>query len=124
MPPLGGSPGVARWTGLSGVRLQAFDRVGGARHGPIDADSPLGGFSLAQAGFDETALLGMPSSAAATGLVDEVVPVEQMPARLLTYAEHLGRISDRKAPDGTRRDATEYLTRDLRAPARQAWPRL
>lgn len=27
-----------------------------------------GGFSLAQAGFDETALLGMPSSAAATGL--------------------------------------------------------
>src|SRR5262252_5101096 len=70
-----------------------------------------GGFSLAQAGFDETALLGMPSSAAATGLVDEVVPVEQMPARLLAYAQHLGRISDRKAPDGTRRDATEHLTR-------------
>jgi two-component system CheB/CheR fusion protein len=70
-----------------------------------------GGFSLAQAGFDETALLGMPSSAAATGLVDEVMPVEQMPARLIAHAQHLGRIGDRKAPDGTRRDATEHLTR-------------
>jgi two-component system, chemotaxis family, CheB/CheR fusion protein len=70
-----------------------------------------GGFSLAQAGFDETALLGMPSSAAATGLVDEVMPVEQMPARLIAHAQHLGRIGDRKAPDGTRRGATEHLTR-------------
>jgi two-component system, chemotaxis family, CheB/CheR fusion protein len=70
-----------------------------------------GGFSLAQAGFDETAMLGMPSSAAATGLVDEVIPVGQMPARLLAYARHLGRIGDRKAPDGTRRDAAEHLTR-------------
>ena len=33
-----------------------------------------GGLTLAQAGFDERALLGMPSSAAATGLVDEVLP--------------------------------------------------
>jgi two-component system CheB/CheR fusion protein len=70
-----------------------------------------GGFTLAQAGFDETALLGMPSSAAATGLVDEVMPVEQMPARLLAHAQHLGRIGDRKAPDGARRDAAEHLTR-------------
>ena len=70
-----------------------------------------GGFTLAQAGFDETAMLGMPSSAAATGLVDEVLPVEQMPARLLAHAQHLGRIGDRKAPDGTRRDAAEHLTR-------------
>jgi two-component system, chemotaxis family, CheB/CheR fusion protein len=70
-----------------------------------------GGFTLAQAGFDETALLGMPSSAAATGLVDEVMPVEQMPERLLAYAQHLGRIGDRKAPDGTCRDAAEHLTR-------------
>jgi two-component system CheB/CheR fusion protein len=70
-----------------------------------------GGFTLAQAGFDETALLGMPSSAAATGLVDEVMPVEQMPARLLAHAQHLGRTGDQKAPDGTRRDAAEHLTR-------------
>jgi two-component system, chemotaxis family, CheB/CheR fusion protein len=70
-----------------------------------------GGFTLAQAGFDETALLGMPSSAAATGLVDEVLPVEQMPARLLAHERHLSRIGDRKAPDGTRRDAGEHLAR-------------
>jgi two-component system CheB/CheR fusion protein len=70
-----------------------------------------GGFTLAQAGFDETALLGMPSSAAATGLVDEVVPVERMPARLLAYEKHLSEIGDRKAPDGTRLDAAEHLTK-------------
>ena len=70
-----------------------------------------GGFTLAQAGFDETALLGMPSSAAATGLVDEVLPVEEMPTRLLAHAQHLGRTGDQKAPDGTRRDAAEHLTR-------------
>ena len=70
-----------------------------------------GGLTLAQAGFDATALLGMPSSAAATGLVDEVLPVERMPARLLEYARHLSSVGDRKAPDGTRRDAAEHLTK-------------
>src|SRR5215471_19878673 len=35
VPTIGGSPGVAQRTGLSGVWLQAFDRAGGARHGPI-----------------------------------------------------------------------------------------
>ena len=70
-----------------------------------------GGFTMAQAGFDETALLGMPSSAAATGLVDEVVPVERMPERLLAYEQHLSGIGDRKAPDGTRLDAAEHLTK-------------
>jgi two-component system, chemotaxis family, CheB/CheR fusion protein len=70
-----------------------------------------GGFTLAQAAFDETALLGMPSSAAATGLVDEVMPVERMPARLLAYQRHLSSVGDRKAPDGTRLDATEHLTK-------------
>ena len=70
-----------------------------------------GGFVLAQAGFDETALLGMPRSATATGLVDEVLPVEQMPARLIAYQQHLNRVGDRKAPDGTRSDAAEHLTK-------------
>lgn len=70
-----------------------------------------GGFTLAQAGFDETALLGMPSSAAATGLVDEIMPVEQMPARLLAYAGHLNEMDGRKVSDGTRRDVAEHLTR-------------
>jgi two-component system, chemotaxis family, CheB/CheR fusion protein len=70
-----------------------------------------GGLTLAQAGFDETALLGMPSSAAATGLVDEVLPVERMPARLLAHVKHLYDMNDRKAPDGTRLDAAEHLAK-------------
>ena len=77
----------------------------------VKAVKEHGGLTLAQAGFDETALLGMPSSAAATGLVDEVLPVEQMPARLLAYQRHLGSVGDRKAPDGTRHDAAEHLTK-------------
>ena len=70
-----------------------------------------GGFALAQAGFDETALLGMPRSAAATGLVDEVTAVERMPARLLAYQKHLTRVGARKAPDGIRRDAAQHLAK-------------
>jgi two-component system CheB/CheR fusion protein len=70
-----------------------------------------GGFTLAQAGFDERALLGMPSSAAATGLVDEVLPVERMPARLIAHGQHLHDMGARKAPDGTRLDASEHLTK-------------
>jgi two-component system CheB/CheR fusion protein len=46
-----------------------------------------GGMTLAQA--PETAEhAGMPRSAVATGAVDFVVPVEDMPARLLHYARH------------------------------------
>ena len=32
---------------------------------------------------------GMPNSAAATGLVDHVLPVEAMPAKLVEYRRHL-----------------------------------
>ena len=41
-----------------------------------------GGLTLAQAEFDHTAMSGMPHSATATGLVDHVLPVEEMPAKL------------------------------------------
>ena len=68
-----------------------------------------GGFTMAQSGVDETALLGMPSSAAATGLVDYVMLVEAMPARLLDYLRHLGEAAASKAPDGTREDALKHL---------------
>ncbi|HEX5464136.1 MAG TPA: CheR family methyltransferase, partial [Burkholderiales bacterium] len=70
-----------------------------------------GGLTLAQAGFDETALLGMPSSAAATGLVDHVMPVGEMPAKLIDYARHLARVVLHKDGDGTRRDAQDYLVK-------------
>jgi len=40
-----------------------------------------------------------------------VTAVERMPARLLAYQEHLAGVGTRKAPDGTRRDAAEHLTK-------------
>jgi two-component system, chemotaxis family, CheB/CheR fusion protein len=68
-----------------------------------------GGLTLAQAEFDQHAKIGMPSSAAATGLVDFVMPVEDMPARLMSYLSHLSGIEDRKGPDGARQDMAEMV---------------
>jgi two-component system, chemotaxis family, CheB/CheR fusion protein len=48
-----------------------------------------GGLTLVQAQDDHRALSGMPDSAAATGLVDHVLPVEAMPARLIAHRAHL-----------------------------------
>jgi two-component system, chemotaxis family, CheB/CheR fusion protein len=70
-----------------------------------------GGLTLAQAEFDQHAKIGMPSSAAATGLVDFVLPVEDMPGRLMSYWSHLSGIEDRKGPDGARQDMTETVTK-------------
>ena len=47
-----------------------------------------GGLTLAQAEFDHHAMSGMPQSAAATGQVDEVMAVEDMPARIIAYRDH------------------------------------
>lgn len=51
----------------------------------LSAIKEHGGLTLAQAGFDHLAMSGMPSSAADTGFVDAVLPVEAMPARLAAY---------------------------------------
>ena len=48
-----------------------------------------GGLALAQSGFDHEAMTGMPANAAATGLVDAVLPAAQMPRRLLAYQEQM-----------------------------------
>ena len=69
-----------------------------------------GGLVLAQADFHHMAMSGMPQSAAATGLVDDVIPVDDMPARLLNYQTHLLAVAPRKDGDGTRRNAAEHLT--------------
>jgi len=74
-----------------------------------------GGFTLAQAAFDHQAMAGMPRSAAATGLVDEVLEVEAMPARLRTYAAHLTVVAPGKDDDGIRVDAVSHLATILRA---------
>ena len=70
-----------------------------------------GGLTFAQAEIDHTAKSGMPQSATATGLVDEVMPVEEMPAKLLDYQNHLRNVAGRKDGDGTRLDAADHLTK-------------
>ncbi|MBL8268005.1 chemotaxis protein CheB [Steroidobacter sp.] len=69
-----------------------------------------GGLSLAQADADATAMSGMPQSAAATGLVDHIVPVAQMPALLVDYQQHLHEMAPRKDGDGNRVDMPEHMT--------------
>jgi two-component system CheB/CheR fusion protein len=68
-----------------------------------------GGLTLAQAGFDHVAMTGMPASAAATGLVDQVLPVEDMPARLLAHYNSLRDSRGKQDADGTREDVASNL---------------
>ncbi|MBC7767608.1 MAG: PAS domain-containing protein [Phycisphaerales bacterium] len=73
-----------------------------------------GGLTLAQAEFDSHAKLGMPSSAAATGRVDQVLTVEEMPERLITYQRHLASLRGRIGPDGAIAVAEENLDKICR----------
>jgi two-component system CheB/CheR fusion protein len=75
----------------------------------IKAVKEFGGFTLAQAEFDETAMRGMPQSAAATGLVDYVTSVEKLPSKLLEHQAYLARVEDKKGPDGEREDVRDTL---------------
>ncbi len=68
-----------------------------------------GGLTIAQSEFDHHAMPGMPQSAAATGLVDYVLQVEEMPAKLIEYRDHMALVANRKDGDGTRTDAAEHL---------------
>lgn len=68
-----------------------------------------GGFTLAQAEIDHQAMSGMPLSAAATGLVDHVVPIEEMPEKLLAYRRHLEEVASRKDGEGVRQDTRDHL---------------
>ena len=68
-----------------------------------------GGLTLAQSGFDHVAMTGMPASAAATGLVDHILPVEEMPARLIAHRQHLQITDSHKGPDGDRQDLSAHL---------------
>ncbi len=77
----------------------------------VGAIKEHGGLTMAQAEFDEHAMRGMPSSAAATGFVDHVLAIKAMPAKLVAYAEHLRAVEPRKGPDGTREDTAQYLGR-------------
>ena len=70
---------------------------------------PDGGMALAQAPASARydSLL---RSAIATGLVDHILPVEAMPAKLIEYATHLTTRRDLSAPAGYRVSVGEDLS--------------
>lgn len=68
-----------------------------------------GGLALAQSGFDHEAMTGMPANAVATGLVDAVMPVADMPARLLAYQKQMHAAQQKKGSDGVRGDVAAHL---------------
>ena len=68
-----------------------------------------GGLALAQSGYGDEAMTGMPASAVATGLVDAVLPVAEMPARLLAYQKQMHAAHQRKGHDGVRGDVAAHL---------------
>jgi two-component system, chemotaxis family, CheB/CheR fusion protein len=68
-----------------------------------------GGLTLAQAEFDHHALSGMPGSAAATGMVDHILPVEAMPGKLIEYNQHMSDVAPHKDGGGTRSDIQHRL---------------
>jgi two-component system CheB/CheR fusion protein len=51
----------------------------------ISAIKECGGLTLSEAAFDHHAKMGMPQSAVSGGFVDNILPVEGMPAALLEY---------------------------------------
>jgi two-component system CheB/CheR fusion protein len=68
-----------------------------------------GGLTIAQSEYDHIAMSGMPEQATATGHVDYVLRLEEMPARLLQYQRHLAAVAGHKGGDGIRMDAQEAL---------------
>ena len=68
-----------------------------------------GGLALAQSGFDHEAMDGMPANAVATGLVDTVLPVADMPARLLAYQQQMHAAREENGADGVRGDMAAHL---------------
>jgi two-component system, chemotaxis family, CheB/CheR fusion protein len=68
-----------------------------------------GGLTLAQSEYDHLAMSGMPQNAAATGLVDRILPVEEMPAQLIEHQRHRTEVAGRSHGLGSHRDTAKYL---------------
>ena len=104
-------------TFLSSLAEDCGDKAVGIILSGVGSDGALGvrrikehgGLTLAQAEYDHVAQGGMPQSAADTGMVDHVVPVEAMPALLVDHQQHLGTVAEHKDGDGTREDARQHL---------------
>jgi two-component system CheB/CheR fusion protein len=65
-----------------------------------------GGLTIAQEGAEYD---GMMRSAVRTGMVDFVLPLDEIPAKLDDYFRHLTGIDGRKGPDGVRQEATDHV---------------
>jgi two-component system CheB/CheR fusion protein len=65
-----------------------------------------GGATFAQQGAKYD---GMMRSALGTGLVDFVLPVEEIPGKLTEYFRHIASVDGRKGPDGVRTEAADHL---------------
>jgi two-component system CheB/CheR fusion protein len=65
-----------------------------------------GGLTVAQ---DDAEYDGMMRSAVRSGMVDFVLPIEDIPAKIYDYFQHLTLIDGRKGPDGVRQEATNHL---------------
>ncbi|SEP50756.1 two-component system, chemotaxis family, CheB/CheR fusion protein [Rhodospirillales bacterium URHD0017] len=65
-----------------------------------------GGLTVAQ---DDAEYDGMMRSAVRSGMVDFVLPIEKIPAKLYDYFRHLIEVDGRKGPDGVRQEATANL---------------
>ena len=75
----------------------------------IAAIKENGGLTLSEAAFDHHAKMGMPQSAVSGGFVDNILPVENMPAALLEYRDYQNRIGSRLDPDSGGSDLASQL---------------
>ncbi len=75
----------------------------------VTAIKEQGGLTFAQAEFDHQVMPGMPKSADATGAVDHILQVEEMPAMLMEYQNHLRKVEPKKDLEGSRNDLSDYL---------------
>ena len=71
-----------------------------------------GGMVMVQAP-ESTEYDGMPQSAIATGMVDFILPPEDMPAQLLAYADHMGGIGKRTPATRPGRKPKRHSTRSV-----------
>src|SRR6266516_1845761 len=69
-----------------------------------------GGMTLAQS-LETAKYDSMPRSAISTGLVDHIIPVEQMPARIIEYFNHLRALERKKGALGLHEEVVKALSK-------------
>jgi two-component system CheB/CheR fusion protein len=89
-----------------GIILSGFGSDGALG---VEAIKEYGGLTLTQAEFDHSPKVGMPQSAAASGFVDHVLPVQGMPAALLDYMHFRVRTDGAKGHDDVSPDVANHL---------------